>query len=156
MHSESQRHRYIDFDDLLISTSTTEHDWYIQTEKDSFIYIRKIYEKLGGTAHLLLSQFHSITDCDAISYFFNVSKRVVFEQTSSGILPFNMIAELGSSNIITESVNNKVTKFIQRYVYRGTEMEGIFETRMRKYNEIKTKTTHSILIDPNSLTRYIN
>ena len=52
-----------------------------------------------------------------------------------------MIVELGSSNIITESVNNKVTKFIHRYVYRGKEVKEIVETRMRQYNENKTKTT---------------
>ena len=66
-----------------------------------------------------------------VSFFFKVSKRVVFERVSSGITPFNMIVELDSSNIITESVNNEVIKFIQRYVYRGKEAEGIVETRMR-------------------------
>ena len=40
-----------------------------------------------------------------------------------------MIAELGSSNITTEPANNEVTKFIQRYVYHGKEVEGIVKTR---------------------------
>ena len=47
-------------------------------------------------------------------------------------------------NIIKESVNNEVAKFIQRYVYRVKEVEGIVKTRMRYYNEIKTKTTQVI------------
>ena len=46
-------------------------------------------------------------------------------------------------------------EFIQRYVYRGKDVEGIVETRMRKQHEIKTKTTQVILLDPNSLTRHI-
>ena len=75
-----------------------EHDWLMEAEKGSFVSIRKIYERFGSTTCLLLPQFHTITVCDSVSYFFNVLKRVVFERTSSGIPPFNMIVELGSSN----------------------------------------------------------
>ena len=77
----------------------------------------------------------------------------MFERASSGITTFNMIVGLDSSNIITQSVNNKVTEFIQRYVYHDKEVEGIVETRMRQYNEIKAKTMETILPDPNSLTQ---
>ena len=48
-----------------------------------------VLEKSGSITCQLLPQFHVITGCDVISYFFNVSKRVVFEQASSGITPFN-------------------------------------------------------------------
>ena len=65
-----------------------------------------------------------------------------------------MIVELGSSNIITESVHNKVTKFIHRYVYGDKEVEEIIKTRMRQYHEIKTKAPQVILLDPNSLTQH--
>ena len=58
-------------------------------------------------------------------------------------------------NIITESSNNEVTKFIQRYVYCGKDVEGIVKTRMRQYNEIKPKITQVILLDANSLTQQI-
>ena len=78
-----------------------------------------------------MPQFHTITGCDTVSYLFNVSKRVKFERAASGITPFNMITELYSSNIITKSVNNEVTKFIQRYVFCGEEVEGIVKTRIR-------------------------
>ena len=71
-------------------------------------------------------------------------------------MPFNMIVELGSSDIIKKSVNNEVIKFIQRYVYHGKEAEGIVETRMRQYIEIKTKTTRVIFPDLSSLTQHIN
>ena len=60
---------------------------------------------------------------------------------------------MGLSNITKESVTNKVAKFIQRYVYRGKEVEGIIETKMRQYNEIEIKTTQVFLPDPNSLTQ---
>ena len=100
-------------------------------------------------------QFHATTGCDTVSYFFNVSKRVVFKRASSGVTPFNMIVELGSSNIITKSANNEVTKFIQRYVYRGKKVEGIVRIRLRQYYEIKTKTTQVILLDRNSLIQFI-
>ena len=132
-----------------------ERDWYMQTDKDSFVIIRKIYEKYCSTNCLLFPLFLVTTNCDKVSYFFNVSKRVVFERAPSGITSFNMIVELVSSNIITEAVHNELTKFIQRYIYRGKEVERIVETRMRQYNEIKTKTTHIILPDPNSLTQHI-
>ena len=56
-----------------------------------------------------------------------------------------MTVELGSSNVTTKSVNNEMTKLkkiIQRYFYRCKEVEGLefVETRIRQYNEIKTKT----------------
>ena len=57
-----------------------EHDWYMKTNKDTFVSIRKIYEKFDSTTWLLLPQFHAATGCDWVSYFFNVSKRVVFER----------------------------------------------------------------------------
>ena len=40
---------------------------------------------------------------------------------------------------IWESVNNEVTKFIQRYVYCDQEVEGVVETRMRQYCTMKLK-----------------
>ena len=66
-----------------------------------------------------MRQYHCrITGCDTVSCYFNVSKRAVFERVSSGIMPFNMIIELGSSNIVTDSVNNEVIKFMFTwYVY---------------------------------------
>ena len=70
-----------------------------------------------------MPQFHAIAGYDRVSYFFNVSKQVVFERALSGIAPFNVIVKLGSSNIVTESVNNEVTKFIQNYVYGDKKVE---------------------------------
>ena len=40
-------------------------------------------------------------------------------------------------------------------IYRGQEVEGIVETRMRQYNVIKTKRTQVILLDPINLTQHI-
>ena len=112
----------------------------MQTDKNTFANIRTIYEKFGSTSCLLLPQFHAIIGRDTVSYFFNTFKLVVFERAPLGI---TSLAEFGSSNITTESVNNEVTKFIQRYVYNGKQVEGIAETRMGQYNEIKTKTRSS-------------
>ena len=86
----------------------------MQFNKDHFVSIRKIYEKFGSTTCLLLPQFHAVTGFDAFSYFFTVSKRLVLEWASLSITPFNMIVELGSPNIMTESekksdkINQKV------------------------------------------------
>ena len=70
-----------------------------------------------------MSQLHTIAGCDRVSYFFNVSKQVMFERVLSGVMSFNVIVELGSSNIVTESVNDEITKFIQNYVYRDKKVE---------------------------------
>ena len=55
-----------------------KHDWYMQTDKDSLVNVRKIYEKFDSTTCLLWLQFHAITGCETVSYFFNVSKRLLF------------------------------------------------------------------------------
>ena len=56
-----------------------------------------------------------------------------------------MMVRLGASNVVPESVNNEVKVFIQSDLYRGKKAEGIVEARMRQHNEIKTKTTQTIL-----------
>ena len=45
--------------------------------------------------------------------------------------------------------------FIQKYIYRGKSNEELVENRMRKYNTIQTKTTHTLLSDPDSLKEHI-
>ena len=55
-----------------------KHDWYMQTDKDYLVNVGKIYEKFGITSCLLWPQSDAITGCDMVSYFFNVSKRVLF------------------------------------------------------------------------------
>ena len=47
-----------------------KHDWFMQTDKDSIVNVRKVYENVGGTTCLLLLQFHAITGCDIISLMF--------------------------------------------------------------------------------------
>ena len=54
----------------------------MHTDKDTFVSIRKIYEKFDSTTCLLLLQFHAVTGCDRVNYFFNVSKRVVLKRAS--------------------------------------------------------------------------
>ena len=108
MHSEIQRHRYINFDDLRIGSLTTRARLVDANRQRFFFSIGKTYEKCGSATCLLFPQFQAITRCDKVSYFFNVSKRVVYERASSGITLFNTIVELGSSNIIAESVNMEV------------------------------------------------
>ena len=100
----------------------------------------------------IVAQFHAITGLDTVSYLLNVSKRVLFERTSSGVTPFNIIVELGSSNITIESVNNAVTKFLQKYLYLAKKVERIVGTIMRQYDGIQTRV---ISPDPNSLTQHI-
>ena len=115
-----------------------EHDWYMQTHKDTFVSITKIYEKFDSTNWLLLPQFHAVTVCDRVSYFFNVSKRVVFERALSGITTFNMIVELGLSKITTESVNYEVTKFILE-VYFTVVRKWKRLMRLERNNAMKLK-----------------
>ena len=55
-----------------------KHELYMQTDKDSLINVIKIYEKFDSTTCLLWPQFHAITICDTVSYFFNASKQVLF------------------------------------------------------------------------------
>ena len=76
--------------------------------------------------------------CDKVSYFFNVSKRVVFQRISSSITTFNMIVELSSSNITTEPVNYEVTKFIFKgYFTVVRKWKGLL--RLERDNTMKLK-----------------
>ena len=88
-----------------------KHNWYMQTDKDSFVNIRKIHEKFDYSVYLLLLiESYAIKGCDTVSYFFNILKRVLFERTSLSVTSFNMLVGLGASNIIAESINNEMKK----------------------------------------------
>ena len=139
MNSESQRHRYINFDDLHICSSTTQARLvHVNRDKDTFVSIRKICEKFDSTTCLLLWQFQAVTGCDRVIYFFNVSKRVLFERISSVITTFNMIVELSSSNITTEPVNYEVTKFILKGFFTVLrKWKGLM--RLERDNTMKLK-----------------
>ena len=62
-----------------------------KTNKDPFVSIRKIYERRGSTTCLSLPEFQAVTGCYAVSYFFNVPKRLMFERASSGITPIRIL-----------------------------------------------------------------
>ena len=55
-------------------------DWYMQTDKDSLVNVRKNYEKFGSTTCFLWPQFPAITGCGKVSYFFNVSNEYCFNE----------------------------------------------------------------------------
>lgn len=80
-----------------------KRNWYMQTDKDSFVNIRKIQKKFDYSIYLLLPESYAIKGCDTVSYFFNILKRALFERTSLSVTPFNMSVGLGASNIIAES-----------------------------------------------------
>ena len=91
----------------------------MQTDKNSFISIRKSYEKFGNYICLFLQKFKTIAGCDTASFLFNVSKQVVFEQISLNVSPLNVIVGISASRIIVQYINNEVKKFAQRYMYCG-------------------------------------
>ena len=110
-----------------------EHHWLMQTGKILLLALEKFMKYLAVP---LACCCHS----------FILSQVVIRLVPSSSIPHFNMIVELGSSNIIAEPTNNKVTKFIQRYVYRGKIVEGITKTRMRHKMKLKRKRWKSFYL----------
>ena len=62
----------------------------------------------------------------------------MLEQDSSGIKTFNVIVELGSSNITIESVNYEVTKFILNVYFTVVrKWKGLI--RLERDNKMKLK-----------------
>ena len=62
----------------------------------------------------------------------------MLEQDSSGIKTFNVIVELGSSNITIESVNYEVTKFILNIYFTVVrKWKGLI--RLERDNKMKLK-----------------
>ena len=51
---------------LAYAVQQPEHDWYMQTDKDSLVRVRKFFEEFGSTTYLLWPQFHAITGCDTL------------------------------------------------------------------------------------------
>ena len=67
----------------------------------------------------------------------------------------HLIEKLGESATLSEDLTYHVMRFIQKYVYRGKINEELVETRIRQYNTMKTKTTQTILPDPQCFKEHI-
>ena len=64
----------------------------------------------------------------------------MFERASSGITTFNIIVELGSSNITAESVNYEVTKLILKvYFTIVRKWKGLIRLERHKTTKLKRK-----------------
>ena len=125
-------------------------DWCMQIDHKQFISIGKIVQFLGITTALHLPAFHALTGCDTTSYFFNVSKKSIFERARKReTLP--LLEHLGNEKVLSADGEKDIMTFVQTTVYNGKKEDDIVTTRINQYDRLRVKTTQSIIPDPGSL-----
>ena len=126
--------------------------WSMKIGKDSFVDIGRVCEVYGDVCDTLPA-FHSVTGCDTTSYPYMVGKikplkRLVEKQKSYllhsfGVPPRSFRAE------------GDVLSLMQLVLYPGRDGEDYVQTRIRMYEQQKTKSSLSLLPDKHSAEQHL-
>ena len=151
-----------DTDVLLLMTYANSQlnpceNWYTKYEHQRYANIKTIISYLGGNVACCLMQFHSITGCDIISYFYSVGKITVMRKILKGPGSVNLIEGLGKKKVLSFSDLIKCQDFLQRIMYAGTQNEEYAGTRIRLDKEtrkdvLSPATTRSQFVHSSNLT----
>ena len=144
---------------LLLAYAMSQVDgsprWFQMIDESQFVNIRKVYDHLGYDICSTLPKFQAITGCDQTAFKFNVGKPRTFAKISNNPSLLQMIQLLGKTENAGDEVINDALYFIQTVLYSGTSNESYVDTRVRLYKILKTKSSVTILADPDSMCQEI-
>ena len=129
--------------------------WCKKIDNEKFTDVRKIVEYYGKDVILKLPHIHAVIGCDTMSYLHGVGKIKVFKKCVNSKENINLLLDIGVLSTINEKTVGKVSKFIQTMCYSGMEDESVTEKRVIIYKQLKTKTSHLIPLDENSMLHTI-
>ena len=130
-----------------------KNEWFFKYENEKYAEISKICEYLGPQICLVLPAFHALTGCDTTSYFFRAGKVRIFKKLISDPAKCKLLLPLGQEKILGESDIESVKEFIRTVVYSGKEGENYVETRIRLYQNLKSKSSMPLPPIPTLLCR---
>ena len=110
-------------------------------DHQKYVDIGKACSYLGAEVSLGLPQFHAITGCDTTSFFFGVGKVKVLKKLIKDSSKYALPDSIGKTSSLTENAHAETLKFIQTVLYSGKEEDTLVQTRIRRYQAMKTKSS---------------
>ena len=106
-------------------------------DANKYVNIRSIVNHFGNDVCIKLPHIHAITGCDTTSYFNGVGKVKVLKKIVGNPDLLSLLNDFGESVAVSDALQDKVTKFIQRVCYSGQENESLVQTRVRLYKKMR-------------------
>ena len=117
--------------------------WFYHYQNNTFSNLRKVADALGNSA-LYLPKFHALTGCDTTSYFYFRGKTKPWERTLKAPGSLKLIDALGVGENLSDEAFADISEFVRRYVYCGRKGEDLVGTKVRMYEEQKTKRSSTL------------
>ena len=82
----------------------TENDWFLQRHKNHCVNVSKIHDYNGNTIAITLPAMFVLTNCDKVSYFYQKSKKAIFEQfLKQDILAIELLSDFREHTYLSET-----------------------------------------------------
>ena len=124
--------------------------WYYHYQNNSYSDLRKVADSLGNAA-LYLPKFLALIGCDTTAYFYFRGKTKPWESALEVPDGLKLISQLGVEEKLTDEALANIVEFVRKFVYCGRKGEDLVGTKVRMYEEQKTKRSSTLPPDPNSL-----
>ncbi len=129
--------------------------WYMKYDHNKYADIGKICKFLGRKICLNMPAMHAVTGCDTTSYLYKVGQVRVMKKLLEADRKCELLADLGKDESFSEITLKNAKEFIRTLMYTGKQKETYVETRIRRYQEMKVKSSMSLPPDPDSVTQVI-
>ena len=129
--------------------------WYLKYDREKYADISKICDFFGREICLSLPAFHAVTGCDTTSYFYRAGKVRVLKKLLGNPAKCTLLSPLGRNKVLSDQDIESVKTFIQTVVYSGKDDEDYVSTRIRLYENLKSKSSMPIPPDPDSVVQVI-
>ena len=106
---------------------------------------------LGEKQSMMLPHLHALTGCDSTSYFYEVGKVKVLRKCLKDPDVLDLLELLGKEVQFSNVEEERVSKFVQQVCYNGYKNETMIDTKIRLYQNMKTKSSLPLPPDTNSL-----
>ena len=95
-----------------------DRDWFLQTKKDQFVNVSKIYDYIDNAVGIMLPTMFILTCCDTVSYFYRKYGKAIFERVlEQEALAVELLSDLGENTHLSETSEEKLKRFVQIFFY---------------------------------------
>lgn len=127
--------------------------WFMKIERNRYLDIGDICKAYGEEICDVLPGYHSLTGCDTTSYPYKVGKvkplKKMITQSKA-----NLLSPLGQRRLSKQDAE-EILSFMQTIMYPGKPDEEFVDTRIRMYEQLKTKSSLTLLPDRYSAEEHV-
>lgn len=127
--------------------------WFMKIGKDRYVDVDEICNLYGEQICEVLPGYHSLTGCDTTSFPFKVGKVKPWKKMMSQ-MKSSLLLSLGQQHL-TQHDLDIILLFMQTVMYPGRQSEDFVETRIRMYEQQRTKSSLPLLPDRSSAVEHV-